>query len=282
MDQVVNVEKVEIESWEEFMSKVSQLDSRPEEFVYRGQKDCSWSLRPSLARIWDCFSNAKENEIRTHDVFLRRSATLLSPNIYGEMTRHNNIFLWWTQMRHHGAPTRILDWTRSPYIAAYFACESGEESGAVWCLNRTKFRNLCNSEKNQNREFYRAFVTYLGSNADIEDRNTMESILYGENLPPLVAFAGTNLLSDRMERQQGLFSYSNLPHIDHADGLGNHPGVLTKLVIPDGNRSGLKLKREFMHQLRLMNINGFSLFPDLDGIGRYCTELARHNVEAVW
>ena len=274
MDQEVNVEEVEIERWEGFLSKVSQLDSLPEEFVYRGQKDSSWSLQPSLARICDCFSNAMENEIRMHAVFMGRSTTLLSPNIFGELIRHYNILQWWAQMRHHGAPTRILDWTKSPFVAAYFACESGCKSGAVWCLNRTKFhRYMCNTPE------YREFVNYLGSKASIEDRNTMEGMLYGEDLPHLVTFADTNLLTDRMERQQGLFSYSNLPHIDHADGLRNHPGVLTKLVIPDGISSDLK--REFMHQLRLMNINGFSLFPDLDGIGRYCTELARHNVEAM-
>ena len=280
MDQEVIVKEVEIKSWEGFLSKVSQLDSLPEEFVYRGQKDSSWSLQPSLARIWDCFSNARENEVRISDVFLRRSTTLLSPNIFGELIRHNNILQWWAQMRHHGAPTRILDWTRSPFVAAYFACESGCKSGAVWCLNRTKFHNLSMSETNKTQESYSAFVTYLGSIPDIEDRKTMERMLYGEDQPHLVAFADTNLLTDRMERQQGLFSYSNLPHIDHADGLGNYPGVLTKLVISDGIR--FDLKREFMHQLRLMNINGFSLFPDLDGIGRYCIELARHNVEAVW
>ena len=280
MEEKVN--EVVISNWEAFLQKVSEMDSHPGEYVFRGQRDCSWGLKPSLARISPSFDGAKGNEITIYNVFSRRSPELFKWYIVEELTRQNSILQWWAQIRHHGAPTRVLDWTRSPFVAAYFACESGEESGAVWCLNRTKFRNLCNSEKNQKREFYRAFVTYLGSNADIEDRNTMELILYGENLPPLVAFADTNLLSDRMERQQGLFSYSNLPHIDHADGLGNHPGVLTKLVIPDGNRSGLKLKREFMHQLRLMNINGFSLFPDLDGIGRYCTELARHNVEAVW
>ena len=32
-----------------------------------------------------------------------------------------------------------------------------------------------------------------------------------------------------------------------------------------------------LSELRLMNINGFSLFPDLDGIGRYCNKLARQN-----
>ena len=149
---MIKVKKVRITSWKAFLCKVSEMDSLSDEFVYRGQKDCSWGLKPSLARIWDCFSNAKENEIGSINVFMRRSTTLLCPNIYGELTRHNNILQWWAQMRHHGAPTRILDWARSPFVAAYFACESGCKSGAVWCLNRTKFCNLGMSETQKIQE----------------------------------------------------------------------------------------------------------------------------------
>ena len=91
MDQGAMVNEVEIDSWETFLYMVSEMESGPDEFVYRGQKDCSWSLRPSLARIWDCFCNAMETERHISAVFMRRSTTLLSSNIFGELSRHNNI-----------------------------------------------------------------------------------------------------------------------------------------------------------------------------------------------
>ncbi len=266
--------EVEIESWEMFVREVSEMDQRPGEFVYRGQKDFSWSLEPSLGRLWGAFDESREIEMRIHTAFMRRSTTLLHPSVDNVLTTSRNIFLWWGQMRHYGAPTRTLDWTRSPYVAAYFACESGEASGTVWCVDKAALEQ---EMYDSHGDRYSAFDKYLGSKAPMEDRCTGEAQLYDDTAPHLIAFADAHLMPDRMARQQGLFSYSNLPHKDHAEAM-RRPGILTKLVILEEVRYALK--REFMHQLRLMNISGFSLFPDLDGIGRYCTEIARHNVDA--
>jgi hypothetical protein len=38
-------------------------------------------------------------------------------------------------MQHHGAPTRLLDFTYSIYVAAYFALESADADAAVWAVN---------------------------------------------------------------------------------------------------------------------------------------------------
>jgi hypothetical protein len=39
-------------------------------------------------------------------------------------------------MQHYKAPTRLLDWSYSPYLAAYFACSSNPNiDGAIWALN---------------------------------------------------------------------------------------------------------------------------------------------------
>lgn len=266
--------EVVIASWEMFEKEVSKMDQSHGHFVYRGQKDFGWSLESSLARLRKGLDESREIEMRLHTAFMRRSTTLLHPSVDNVLTRSRNIFLWWGQMRHHGAPTRTLDWTRSPYVAAYFACESGMQSGAVWCLNQTA---LARHMKEEYRREYDQFVEFLTSTKNMKDPTATNEQLYAENAPHLIAFLDSHLLTERMERQQGMFSYSNLPHRDHADAM-NHPAILTKLVILE--EVTCALKREFMHQLRLMNITGFSLFPDLDGIGRYCTEIARHNADA--
>jgi hypothetical protein len=38
-------------------------------------------------------------------------------------------------MQHHGAPTRLLDFTYSPFVAAKFAFQNGWKDGVVWCIN---------------------------------------------------------------------------------------------------------------------------------------------------
>ena len=44
-------------------------------------------------------------------------------------------FQWLALMQHHGAPTRLLDFTWSPYVAAFFALERATSDAAVWALN---------------------------------------------------------------------------------------------------------------------------------------------------
>ena len=44
-------------------------------------------------------------------------------------------FEWLALMQDHGAPTRLLDFTWSPYVAAFFALERTLNDGVVWALN---------------------------------------------------------------------------------------------------------------------------------------------------
>src|SRR5216684_3693164 len=44
-------------------------------------------------------------------------------------------FHWLALMQHHGAPTRLLDFTWSPYVAAFFALERATSDAAIWAIN---------------------------------------------------------------------------------------------------------------------------------------------------
>src|SRR5262245_56010695 len=101
-------------------------------WLFRGQRCDKWELRTSLERCWERLkikSNLRNDfELRIIREFKRA---------YHQYAQHipssDNIIEWLSLMQHHGAPTRLLDFTYSIYVAAYFAIEYAEKgSSVVW------------------------------------------------------------------------------------------------------------------------------------------------------
>ena len=70
-----------------------------------------------------------EQEERILRIF-RRKAHLLLTHIPDE----NDLLEWLALMQHHGAPTRLIDFTWSPYVAAFFALERAVCDSAIWAI----------------------------------------------------------------------------------------------------------------------------------------------------
>ena len=125
-------------SWSHFQELISGYGDLESPFVtpylFRGQSLASWTLTPSLLRHLGPGVSSSEVlavEDMLLEQFRRVKAIYTGTENPPENSEHR--WEWWALMQHHGVPTRLLDWTGSPYVAAYFAVESDwHNDGAVF------------------------------------------------------------------------------------------------------------------------------------------------------
>lgn len=110
------------------------LQSQP---WWRGHTDARWDLVPKVFRD---SSRGQRYEVNVALKFMQRAPTR-HPKCPDATSRHEWLFL----MQHYGLPTRVLDWTESPLIAAYFAVREPRHDavdGAVWAVDPFKMSEV--------------------------------------------------------------------------------------------------------------------------------------------
>src|ERR1700727_3601973 len=119
-------------SWEAFLKLVTNPPYS--HWAFRGERDERWPLFSSLSRYLQAFNVSPKawtkQEARILRVFKRKAHQFLD-----KPPDPDDDFQWMALMQHHGAPTRLIDFTWSPYVAAFFALERATGNAAVWALN---------------------------------------------------------------------------------------------------------------------------------------------------
>jgi hypothetical protein len=252
----------ECKSWNHFLEEAERLtDHRPSEYgmLFRGQSVKEWPLRHSLARCLPSNIDAEgaiNIEIEALKRFQVQADVLLAK---GYTPHRKDLPGWWALMQHHHAPTRLLDWTKSPYVALYFAViENPTCDGAIWIVHGGELLEQMNiNEKlptSLERDEFENFFQKAGAR---------------EVLFPLDLYHK----SPRMIAQQGMFTTCRSILGDHGDiidrsmrGKPDHYGFLTIKK---------EQKLEMLRKLEKMNITANSLFPGIDGLGRSIGEFIK-------
>jgi FRG domain-containing protein len=130
-------------SWSDLERFLTGLDGGMDRWCFRGQHRPEWSLVSSLDRM---VSRGR----RDAEAFLIREFQRSAQHFLRSIPMKDDVLEWLALMQHHGTPTRLLDFTLSPYIGLYFALEhfpidSGVEtdvSAALWAINYVSCKAL--------------------------------------------------------------------------------------------------------------------------------------------
>jgi hypothetical protein len=225
--------KVEpVRSWDEYSRKVDLYKG----WAFRGHADSAWRLMSTLGRYLNAYVKREfwaSQEERIMRIFQRKGHLFLT-----HIPERSDTFQWLALMQHHGSPTRLLDFTWSPYVAAFFALERTTTQGAVWAVNPKKLVNVT---------------------------ERLNKFLEG-SLNGAIGIGEPFVMNTRLIAQSGTFV------VTRDEGFAIE-AIVAAYADPEDTLVKFELPADLvrplgMRALYMMNITNATLFPDLDGLAR--------------
>lgn len=240
-----------LSDWNQFMDLTSTLDG----WAFRGQQHARWHLESSLSRYMRAYV-LDRNEWRAREERAIRVFRRKAHNFLGQPELLANDLRCLALMQHHGAPTRLLDFTKSPFVAAFFALERATDESAIFALNTPALWN--------NRALPRANPGLTRDVIDPRVEGHFDKYFFG-NTNEVVWFGEPTEMDDRLIAQSGTFVVPGVidrPLHEIIDVYETAEELLHKIVLP------VSVRVDAMKWLYRMNITNASLFPGLDGLAR--------------
>jgi hypothetical protein len=230
-------------SWVEFKSYLSDFSTK--KYLFRGQEK-SWRLQTTFHRhgryLIDRFTSQDVPKLH------QRLSAITSHYFDLAVPAQNGAFF--NLLQHHGYPTPLLDWSYSPYVAAFFAFRgvpinySGDSEIRIFIFDNTLWQKKFPQIDNLNPPY-----------------------------PHLSVMEFIAIDNPRMVPQQALTTVTNIDDIEsylQTKQEEIESDLLIAIDIPAKDRE------EAMRDLRFMGITAGSMFPSIDGV---CEELKEINFE---
>lgn len=274
---------IEVKTIQDLISLHDSLyEESTDKWMFRGEgfrrtSEQPWLLRPSLERVVTRFGRLHQADAVEDDLLreFQRRYHHYSPSC----PERWNTLEWFALMQHHGAPTRLLDWTYSPLVAAFFALLQAMDNTAedreavIWCCNLTLLTERALGllrksirlprvddplKQDGTRKAAEVFDKVCRPHASKKPRKAI----------PFVYPVNSFRLNERLTIQQGVFLapgdvtrkfHENVEAMDRIDGL-RKTWKLWRLSL--GEHSAM------LRKLTRMNLTEAALFPGLDGFSR--------------
>jgi hypothetical protein len=257
-----NSVEIRIKNWNDLQDQVfedswqTDIQRFRSPFIFRGVNEASHGLETSLARLGGNYPQLERHLLRNFRKYAQR-----------DLVEQDTIWHWMTLAKHHGLPTRLLDWSFSPLVAMHFATSSirkYDQDGVIWAVKYGeahaslpgKLRKMLDEEGSSvlTVEMLAEMGTDLEGLGDWGDRD-------------IVLFFEPPSLNERIVNQFALFSMMSSSEGRMDEWLDDRPELYKKIVIP------AELKGEIRDRLDQAGVTERVLFPGLDGLSAW---LKRH------
>jgi len=265
-------------------------------WIFRGQTNSEWGLSSSLERILGQIINDntikiidRQNIVNAREKIILQEFKRRVHHYISSPPHNDNSLEWLALIQHYGGATRLLDFSHSFYIGAFFAVEDNKpeyENSAIWAISLTNINKIIEQKIDDK---YKNWITHNTNKEHIQlsqvlfDNGTSNNFVFGVE---------PERMNERLAIQQGLFLFpanvgasfeENLAGIfgAKADVFHNTPAatyqaeaqtemmkaflphiVVLKIIVPQ------YLREEILKDLWSMNVSSATLFPGIDGFTR--------------
>ncbi len=294
-----------VESIADLLKISFEIKSRNSEFTlyFRGERDCTWDLRPSVMRP----AQDGKFKLRTRESDMMRDLMSRRPEDFIGM---NSALEQLVIAQHHGLKTRLLDVTRNPCVALFSACDDRDPSGMsqdnqmngrlhIFAVPEYLIKpfdsdtiSIISNFAKLDRGFQNLLLGKTGDDSLSEDPDTQIQYVYSEAIRPLYHFIRqekphfeerinpSDLLMvfvvepkqsfERIRAQSGAFLVSAFhERFERKEILSNTQIPVYDhytLTVPSAS------KKHILEELSLLNFTRETLYPGLDEMANAITQ----------